>query len=42
MKLGICGYLTGRNVDGSEFDRPAEAKRAGFDYLELPLSTLGA
>ena len=40
MKFGICGYLTGRNVDGSEFDLPIEAKKAGFDYIELPLSTL--
>lgn len=40
MKLGICGYLTGRNADGSEFDLPNAAKQAGFDYIELPLSTL--
>ena len=40
MKIGVCGYIKGKNADGNEFNFLAEAKRAGFDYVELPLSTL--
>ena len=40
MKIGVCGYLTGKNADGSEFDLLAQARQVGFDYVELPLSTL--
>ncbi len=40
MKFGVCGTLTGKNEDGSQFDLPAAVKAAGFDYIELPLSTL--
>jgi D-psicose/D-tagatose/L-ribulose 3-epimerase len=42
VKLGICGYLTAQNADGHEFDLPAAAKSAGFDYLELPLSRIAS
>jgi D-psicose/D-tagatose/L-ribulose 3-epimerase len=40
MKIGVCGYIRGKNADGAEFDLLAEAKRIGFDYVELPLSTI--
>ncbi len=40
MKIGICGYLTGKNADGEEFDFLPAARAAGFDYIELPLSAL--
>jgi sugar phosphate isomerase/epimerase len=40
MKIGVCGYITGKNADGTEFDLLAEAKRAGFDYFEPPLATI--
>ena len=42
MKIGICGYLTGKNADGREFDFPYEAKLAGFDFIEFPLSALAS
>lgn len=42
MKLGICGYLTGKNTDGYEFDLPRAARQAGFDYIEMPLATIAA
>lgn len=40
MKFGVCGYLTGKNIDGSEFDFLSAVRACGFDYIELPLSTL--
>ena len=40
MRIGVCGYLTGRNNSGLEFNFPQSARQAGFDYLELPLSTV--
>lgn len=40
MKFGVCGYLRGKNEDGQEFDLPAAARAAGFDYIEMPLSTV--
>ena len=40
MKIGVCGYLTGKNADGSEFDFLSAAQAAGFDYVEFPLSTV--
>ena len=40
MKIGVCGYLTGKNADGSEFDFLPAAYAAGFDYVEFPLSTV--
>jgi D-psicose/D-tagatose/L-ribulose 3-epimerase len=40
MRFGVCGYLRGKNNDGGEFDLPLAARQAGFDYIELPLSTL--
>jgi sugar phosphate isomerase/epimerase len=42
MKFGVCGYLTAKNADGSEFDMIPAAKAAGFDYIEMPLSTIAA
>lgn len=42
MKFGVCGYLTAKNADGSEFDLIPAAKAAGFDYIEMPLSTIAA
>lgn len=40
MKLGICGFLSGKDADGREFDFLSLARGAGFDYVEWPLSTL--
>lgn len=40
MKLGICGFLSGKNADDREFDFLSLARQAGFDYVEWPLSTL--
>jgi D-psicose/D-tagatose/L-ribulose 3-epimerase len=40
MKIGVCGYTTGKNTDGSEFDFLPAAEAAGFDYVEFPLSTV--
>jgi D-psicose/D-tagatose/L-ribulose 3-epimerase len=40
MKIGVCGFITGKNADGSEFDFLSAAQAAGFDYVEFPLSTL--
>ena len=40
MRFGVCGYLTGKNGDGVEFNLPAAVKDSGFDYIELPLSTI--
>lgn len=40
MKFGVCGFLRGKNADGQEFDLPAAVKAAGFDYIEMPLSTI--
>jgi D-psicose/D-tagatose/L-ribulose 3-epimerase len=42
MKIGVCGYTTGKNANGSEFDFLAAAKQAGFDYVEFPLSTIAS
>ena len=42
MKIGVCGTIRGKNADGTEFDLLAEAKRVGFDYIELPLSMVTA
>lgn len=42
MKFGVCGFLTAKNADGSEFDLLAAAKAVGFDYVEMPLSTVAA
>lgn len=40
MKIGVCGYLSGKNRDGGEFDFLSAARAAGFDYVEFPLSTV--
>jgi sugar phosphate isomerase/epimerase len=40
MKIGVCGYLDGKNADGSEFEFLPAAQAAGFDYVEVPLFTL--
>jgi len=40
MKFGVCGFLRGKNEDGKEFDLLGAAKAAGFDYIEMPLSTV--
>ena len=40
MKIGVCGFITGKNVDGAEFDLLGEAQRIGFDYIEPPLATV--
>ena len=40
MKIGVCGYVTGKNADGTEFDMLDAAERAGFDYFEPPLATI--
>lgn len=40
MKIGVCGTISGKNADGTEFDLLADAKGMGFDYIELPLSTV--
>ncbi len=40
MKIGVCGYLRGTNADGVTFDFLQAARQAGFDYIELPLSTV--
>jgi D-psicose/D-tagatose/L-ribulose 3-epimerase len=42
MKIGVCGYINAKNMDGTGFDFLALAKQAGFDYVELPLSTVAA
>jgi len=42
MKYGVCGFLTAKNADGTEFDLIPAAKAAGYDYLEMPLSTIAA
>lgn len=42
MKFGVCGYLTAKNADGTEFDLIAAAKAVGYDYIEMPLSTIAA
>lgn len=42
MKFGVCGFLTAKNADGSEFDLLAAARAVGFDYVEMPLSTVAA
>jgi D-psicose/D-tagatose/L-ribulose 3-epimerase len=42
MKIGVCGNIQGKNADGREFDLLAEASKAGFDYIELPLSAVAA
>lgn len=42
MKFGVCGFLTAKNADGTEFDMIPAAKGAGYDYLEMPLSTIAA
>ena len=42
MKYGVCGFLTAKNADGTEFDMIPAAKAAGYDYLEMPLSTIAA
>ena len=42
MKIGVCGTIRGKNADGTEFDLLAEARRVGFDYIELPLSSVAA
>jgi len=38
----VCGFLTAKNADGMEFDLIPAAKVAGYDYLEMPLSTIAA
>jgi sugar phosphate isomerase/epimerase len=40
MKFGVCGFITAKNADGSEFELIPAAKQAGFDYIEMPLATL--
>ena len=40
MKIGVCGYITGKNADGTEFDLLEAAERVGFDYIEPPLATI--
>lgn len=40
MKFGVCGFTTAKNADGSEFELIPAAKQAGFDYVEMPLSTV--
>jgi sugar phosphate isomerase/epimerase len=40
MIIGVCGFISGKNVDGSEFDFLPAAQAAGFDYVEFPLSTV--
>jgi len=42
MKYGVCGFLMAKNADGTEFDLIPAARAAGFDYLEMPLSTIAA
>jgi D-psicose/D-tagatose/L-ribulose 3-epimerase len=42
MKFGVCGYLTAKNADGTEFDMIPAAIAAGYDYIEMPLSTIAA
>ncbi len=42
MKYGVCGLLTAKNADGTEFELIPAAKKAGFDYVEMPLSTIAA
>lgn len=42
MRLGICGFLSGKNADGREFDFLSLARRAGFDYVEWPLSIVAS
>ena len=42
MKYGVCGFLTAKNADGAEFDLIPAARAAGYDYLEMPLSTIAA
>jgi D-psicose/D-tagatose/L-ribulose 3-epimerase len=40
MKFGVCGFLTAKNADGSEFELIPAAKKAGYDYIEMPLATV--
>jgi len=40
MKFGVCGFLTAKNADGSEFELIPAAKAAGYDYIEMPLATI--
>lgn len=40
MKIGVCGGVTGKNADGSEFELLPAARAAGFDYVELPLAAV--
>jgi sugar phosphate isomerase/epimerase len=42
MKYGVCGLLTAKNADGSEFELIPAAKQAGYDYIEMPLSAVAA
>jgi sugar phosphate isomerase/epimerase len=42
MKYGVCGLLTAKNADGTEFELIPAAKLAGYDYVEMPLSTIAA
>ena len=42
MRYGVCGFLTAKDADGTEFDLIPAAKVAGYDYLEMPLSTIAA
>ena len=42
MKYGVCGLLTAKNADGTEFELIPAAKLAGYDYIEMPLSTIAA
>jgi len=40
VKFGVCGYLKAQNANGQEFDLLGAVRRAGFDYIEFPLSTV--
>ena len=42
MKYGVCGLLIAKNADGSEFELIPAARKAGYDYIEMPLSTISA
>jgi len=42
MKYGVCGLLTAKNADGTEFELIPAAKLAGYDYIEMPLSAIAA
>jgi D-psicose/D-tagatose/L-ribulose 3-epimerase len=42
MKFGVCGMLTAKNADGTEFELIPAAKKAGYDYIEMPLSAIAA